>query len=82
MPVHAHKLISDDGVSEIAISDEDFDRQWLRRQRLIDGPVAITYAGYFPYSRKTTPIEPAEIRYGGYVFEDSSGCPVCREENP
>ena len=45
MPVHIHRLISDDGVSEISLTDEDFDHQWLQRQRLIDTPVAVAYAG-------------------------------------
>lgn len=81
MADHIHRWIDSDGVTEIRISAVDFDRLWLARQRLTTGPV-VFYAGYTPISRSDIPqasdIPPTGgVRYGGYMFEDTSDCPIC-----
>lgn len=81
--MHVHQFVTDAGVSEIRISDHDHDLLWLQRQRLISTAVVVNYAGYTPFTRDShtddpgSPERPA-VAYVGYMYEDTSGCPVCR----
>jgi hypothetical protein len=72
---HTHRWVSDLGVDEFTCSAEEFDRRWLRSQRLV-GTIGSVTVGYMPTDdRQVTRI--GSVEYGGYTYEDTSGCPVC-----
>lgn len=96
MTDHVHRWVSNVGVDEHVLTPEQFDRQWLFRQGLINAPVS--YDVLQPivddlaaqYAEESTDQENSErkivigrltagsVTYGGFTFEDVSGCPVCQ----
>jgi hypothetical protein len=72
---HIHRWVSDLGVDEFTCSAEEFDRRWLQQQRLVEDTGSVT-VGYLPTpGEEVTRI--GSVQYAGYIYEDTSGCPVC-----